>query len=43
MMNITKPKPINPDTPLTLIKDIQNNVKNITVMCRWVRKTLKEK
>ncbi|KAE9540645.1 hypothetical protein AGLY_003890 [Aphis glycines] len=33
MMNITKPKPINPDTPLTLIKDIQNNVNNITVMC----------
>jgi len=33
MMSISKPKPINPDTPLTLIKDIQNNVNNITVMC----------
>lgn len=33
MMGINKPKPINPDTPLTLIKDIQNNMNNITVVC----------
>lgn len=28
-----KPKSINPDTPQTLIKDIQNNMNNITVTC----------
>lgn len=33
MMGISKPKTINPDTTLTLIKDIQNNMNNITVMC----------
>lgn len=33
MTGINKPKPINSDTPLTLIKDIQNNMNNITVMC----------
>ncbi|VVC41342.1 Nucleic acid-binding, OB-fold [Cinara cedri] len=33
MMGINKQKSIIPDTPLTLIKDIQNNMNNITVMC----------
>jgi len=33
MMGMSKPKTINPDTTLTLIKDIQNNMNNITVMC----------
>lgn len=32
-MGLSKPKTINPDTTLTLIKDIQSNMNNINVMC----------
>ncbi|XP_050522266.1 SOSS complex subunit B homolog [Daktulosphaira vitifoliae] len=33
MMGINKPKSINPEISLTAIKDIQNNMNNITVVC----------
>ncbi|XP_050429512.1 SOSS complex subunit B homolog [Adelges cooleyi] len=33
MMGLSKPKAVNPEIPLTQIKDIQNNMNNINVMC----------